>query len=87
MSAIESEVAEINIEVNTGQGDRRSVRYRIHQLEQYNAAAKAAEAARDALKSAQAAKASARERSFTVWIAAINLLLVIVGVIASYILR
>jgi hypothetical protein len=83
MDAVEREVNDLNMIVNIGEGDRPSLRSRVHLLESYNAASKAADAARDALKSAQAAAASRRERHFALGIALANVLIVTVGVLVA----
>lgn len=58
MRAVHAELADMH-----DRGTERS-RKRLHDLEQFNAAAKAAEAARDAARSAIAARASDNERRF-----------------------
>lgn len=83
MTDVEADVQRLDIEVNVGQPGRPAVRSRLHQLEQFNAAAKAAEAARHALKSALAAKATRGERRLTVLIAGVNLLVVAAGVVIA----
>ena len=83
MTDVEADVQALNIEVNVGQPGRPAIRSRLHQLEQFNAAAKAAEAARDALRAAVAAKATSRERKVTVMIAAANLIIVAAGVLVA----
>lgn len=74
----------VNIQHQIGDsGTPGSVRGRLHMLEQYNAAAKAADAARSAAMTAQAAVATARDRRFTMAIAFANLVVVFAGVLIA----
>jgi len=68
-------------------GNQATVRGRLHVLENYNAAAKAAEAAMEATKSAQAAVATGRDRRLAMMIAAGNLVIVAIGVIIAAVLQ
>jgi hypothetical protein len=93
VAVIQERVAELRDDVDRLTSDLgsssnpSSVRGRLHVIENYNAASKAASAALDARKSAEAAVATRHDRRQMLWLGAFNAGVAAAGVLAAILIR